>query len=104
MISVYADKKDLYLETTGHAEDAPHGQSIVCAAVSTIMQFVECYAGDQCNKYKESGTMYIRLYEELPGAELVINTACKMLWMLADQYPKDVSVYIMGDRDHADPA
>lgn len=40
MIKVHAKMQsgDILIECKGHADYAPHGQDIVCAAVSVIMQ------------------------------------------------------------------
>lgn len=92
---------DACIKVTGHADTAPHGQDIVCASVSVLMQALEVGINPNFLEVvkKEPGDLEYKLYEPTNTAvQLVVMSCVKMvidtIKVLADQYPDDVEVVI----------
>ena len=82
------------ISVKGHAGYAPHGQDIVCAAISTLLQvFVEAvdkFTNDKINTKMAAGNAVI-LYEHLTEqAQLLMNAFLLGVEMIAESYPDNV--------------
>lgn len=91
------------LEASGHAGYASHGEDIVCAAISVLMQTavnsLEAVAGIKQFIYEadESGYMYIELPVNLEKsqadkAEVILRTILTGLEGIAEAYPKNMKL------------
>jgi uncharacterized protein YsxB (DUF464 family) len=91
------------LEASGHAEFASHGEDIVCAAISVLMQTavnsLEAVAGIDFFIFEadESGYMYIELPAELnesqaSKADVIMKTVLTGLEGIAEAYPKHIKL------------
>lgn len=95
------------LEASGHAGFASHGEDIVCAAISVLMQTavnsLEAVAGIDFIIFEadESGYMYIELPAGLNDAQalkadVIMNTVLTGLRGIADAYPKHIKLLKKG--------
>lgn len=87
---------DGLIEIKGHAGYAPHGQDIVCAAISALTQvFIESVDKLTDDKLKcviTAGNAFIR-YENLSAdAQLLMDSFFIGLTMIAEEYPKNVQI------------
>lgn len=97
--------QDMVLRAEGHAEYAPKGQDIVCAAVSTLMQSL-AYSVDSGTVTCDPGGDNIlrvqasRSLDTLAKFELVMDGLC----LLAQQYPENVRLMNLhaNDADNMD--
>jgi uncharacterized protein YsxB (DUF464 family) len=91
------------LEADGHAGYASHGEDIVCAAISVLMQTavnsLEAVAGLEYFIYEadESGYMYIELPASMNeakahDADVIFRTVLTGLEGIADAYPKHIKL------------
>ena len=83
----------------GHTELAAHGEDVVCAAVSAILQAarlgLESHAGLQLSVRQRSGDMELRVAEPERGREdvrAILSTALLACEAIAAQYP--FAVYV----------
>jgi len=90
---------------TGHANFAEHGQDIVCAAVSAILQALrvglETYADIPLDAYQESGEFHVRWPETArddPSVKAIVATAELSVERIAVQYPELVKIARESDR------
>ena len=93
MITIIYDEKghDMILQASGHAEYAPKGQDIVCAAVSALMQTLAysvdggtvTQSQDDCNILTVQAE---QSFDNMAKFELVTDG----LMLLAQQYPENV--------------
>jgi uncharacterized protein YsxB (DUF464 family) len=81
----------------GHAEFADHGEDIVCAAVSAILQALrlglEAYADLPLEAQQESGELHIRWPEgarDDAAVKAIVATAELSVERIAGQYPDHV--------------
>ncbi|MBV8489912.1 MAG: ribosomal-processing cysteine protease Prp [Candidatus Eremiobacteraeota bacterium] len=81
----------------GHAEFAEHGEDIVCAAVSAILQALrlglEAYADIPLDAQQESGEMVLRWPEgarDDASVKAIVATAELSVERIANQYPEHV--------------
>jgi len=94
------------LEASGHAGFADHGEDIVCAAISVLMQTavnsLEKVAGIPENKFiyemDEDGYMYLEKPAKLDKtidakAEIVLQTVLTGLEGIAEAYPQYIKLY-----------
>lgn len=89
----------------GHAEFDEHGQDVVCAAVSAILQSarlgLEAYAHLDVDATQESGEMELRWPEgarDDPSVKAIIATAELSIERIAEQYPDHVTIVRQADR------
>lgn len=87
---------------TGHSGAGPHGEDIVCAAVSalsvTAVNGLEKVAGIDVSPRVCDGFLYIRLPGYLSkkrkhDAKIILRTARLGLRQIANQYPRYVTIY-----------
>lgn len=82
----------------GHAGYAPHGQDIVCAAVSTLVQTflasVEELTADEITvTYSPQGQIQSIQYEHLSErAQVLLDALFIGIQMIADTYPANVRI------------
>ncbi len=81
---------------TGHADYAPYGQDIVCAAVSTLTQTfvtsVECLTNDDINYKMAAGDAVIK-YGNLSGkGTTLLDSFFVGVQMIANSYPQYVEI------------
>lgn len=97
-ITLDAVERIVGLEARGHAGAAPHGEDIVCAAVSTLLQTLvlglEQVVGIDTGWSRDDGQLALRLPEGLddPGARVLMQTTCLALRQIGQQYPDFVCV------------
>ena len=96
----YKDNSIVSLEADGHTGFADHGEDIVCAAISVLMQTavnsLEAVAGIKSfilETDETSGYMYIELPANVDEtiaskADVVLNTVLTGLQGVAQAYPK----------------
>ncbi len=96
----YKDNSLVSFEADGHAGFANHGEDIVCAAISVLMQTavnsLDAVAGIKTIIFEAdetSGYMYIELPANLDEtkkakADIVLNTVLTGLQGIAQAYPK----------------
>ena len=81
---------------TGHANYAPHGQDIVCAAISalvqTLIQSVEDLCTDTISYHLQPGSVEIIHGNLSANAQLLMDSFFIGVYMIADRYPKYVQV------------
>lgn len=80
----------------GHAGYAPHGQDIVCAAVSTLAQnliaSIEALTDAEIQYDMQPGLVEIR-YGALPeAAQLLVKSFFVGVRLIADNYPENVRI------------
>lgn len=107
MITIIYDEKekDMILQASGHAEYAPKGQDIVCAAVSALMQTLAysvdggtvTRSPDDCNILTVQAE---QSFDNMAKYELVTDG----LMLLAKQYPENVQFVNLhaNDTDNVD--
>lgn len=80
----------------GHANYAPHGQDIVCAAVSTLTQVflasVEELCPDTIKSSLAAGKVVIRYGNLSEKAQTLLNSFFIGLEMIANEYPDNVQL------------
>lgn len=81
---------------TGHANYAPHGQDIVCAAISTLVQTliqsVEDLCTDQISYHLQPGKVEIKHGNLTKDAQLLLDSFFIGVYMIADKYPDNVRI------------
>lgn len=84
------------LTITGHAGYAPHGQDIVCAAVSTLVQTffesVQALTADEITVDFGPGKAVIQYGNLSDAAKLLEDSLFVGLNLIADNYPDNVRV------------
>ena len=99
----YRNNSIVSLEADGHADFADHGEDIVCAAISVLMQTavnsLEAVAGIDYFIFEsdESGYMYIELPAKLnesqaDKANVILETVYTGLKGIAEAYPKHIKL------------
>lgn len=83
----------------GHADFAEHGQDIVCAAISGIVQAarlgLERYAGGELSVHQDEGQFDVQISpsgRDAESVQAILTTAELALTQLAWSYPEHVSV------------
>lgn len=94
MITVKRNSNSISIQ--GHAVYAPHGQDIVCAAVSTLVQAfclsVKELTADEIKADFSPGNAVIQYGNLSDGAKLLEDSLFVGLKMIADNYPAFVRV------------
>lgn len=94
MITVTHFQNKIIIE--GHANYAPHGQDIVCSAVSTLAQTliaaVEELTEDGCTAEIEPGKIIMGFRCLSEQTKLLIDAFFVGIKMIADTYPQNVQV------------
>ena len=91
MTHIYVNRENLTIVAEGHAQYAAKGEDIVCAAISTVLQLLERYAGQGCLIAKGMGTLELCMLG-VPGAEKVFDAAVDILTKIEEQYPENVYI------------
>lgn len=80
----------------GHAGYAPHGQDVVCAAVSVLVQTfcasVEELTTDKIKADMTAGNAVIQYGNLSKEAQLLADSLFVGLQMIADNYPENVQI------------
>jgi uncharacterized protein YsxB (DUF464 family) len=80
----------------GHAGYAPHGQDIVCAAVSTLAQnliaSIEALTVSEIQYDMQPGAVEIRYRNLSEAAQLLVDSFFVGIRMIADSYPENVRI------------
>jgi uncharacterized protein YsxB (DUF464 family) len=80
----------------GHAGYAPHGQDIVCAAVSTLVQTliqsIEDLCTDTISYHLQPGNVEIKHDPLTHEAQVLLDAFMIGVYMIANRYPKYVVV------------
>ena len=81
---------------SGHAGYAPHGQDIVCAGVSaliqTLIQSIEELTQDKIQYSMQPGMVDIKMRDLSEQAQLLVNSFFVGLRLIADEYPENVAI------------
>lgn len=99
MISVNVNKKNLSIETEGHADYAEKGSDIVCAAISALMWALICGLDDVCRSDKKfgPGNAFGKPYPEdnaqRIAAEAVFRGVLHGIDAVAQKYPNNVVIH-----------
>lgn len=104
MCVITVEQTEHSITIEGHAGYAPHGQDIVCAAVSALVAAfvasVEELTGDEIQADMTAGNAVIR-YENLSAnAQLLMGSFFVGIRMIADDYPNNVKVVHGAGVDH----
>lgn len=88
------------LSASGHTDFAEHGEDIVCAAVSAILQAarlgLEVYSGAGLESRQEPGELWIGLGEKVrarEGVRAIVVTAELAIEQIARRYPEHVRLH-----------
>lgn len=108
MIKIVYDRKKHLVTVNGHAQSAPHGEDLVCAAVSalayTLAENVERMAKDK-NKFRRAKTELaegkaVVSLDAVHGFEsvltLVFDAICVGFEVIADKKPECVEYKVVG--------
>lgn len=80
----------------GHANYAPHGQDIVCAGVSvlvqTLIQSIEELTADKIKYSMSPGTVDIKFGNLSKDAQLLVDSFFVGVQMTANTYPQHVKL------------
>jgi uncharacterized protein YsxB (DUF464 family) len=80
----------------GHAGYAPHGQDIVCAGISTLVQTLvqslEDLCADEISYHLKSGWVEIKHGDLSAKAQVLVNSFFIGVYMIAERYPDHVKV------------
>jgi uncharacterized protein YsxB (DUF464 family) len=80
----------------GHAGYAPHGQDIVCAGISTLVQTliqsVEDLCTDTISYHLQPGSVEIKHGNLSANAQLLVDSFFIGVYMIANSYPNHVEV------------
>lgn len=80
----------------GHANYAPHGQDIVCAGVSaliqTLIQSIEELTADKIKYSMSPGTVDIKFRNLSKDAQLLVDSFFVGVQMTANTYPQHVKL------------
>lgn len=95
--------QDMVLRAEGHAEYAPKGQDIVCAAVSALMLSLACSVDGESAVQDGEGVLTVKAVQSCDNSakfELVMDG----LYLLAQQYPENVRLMNLhaNDADNMD--
>lgn len=99
MITVNVDKRNMSIETEGHADYAETGSDIVCAAISALMWALICGYNDACKSESEFRQGYAcgrpcpDTVTEALSAEAVFRAILHGLDTIAQKYPKNVVIH-----------
>ncbi len=100
-VTFYRDERNRFagISAHGHVDFAEHGQDIVCAAVSGILQAarlgLEHYAGGDLTAFQEAGEFDVILDDGRRDAEsiqAIVMTAELAVTQVARRFPEHVSV------------
>ena len=84
------------ISVRGHAGFAPHGQDVVCAAVSTLVQnlvfSIEELTKDKIRYDIQPGAVEIRYGTLSEEAQLLVKSFFIGIRMIADSYPGNVRI------------
>lgn len=94
MITVTRNKNGFSLK--GHAGYAPHGQDVVCAAVSTLLQAfnlsVRELTTDEIKADMAAGNAVIQYGNLSAKGQLLLDSFFVGLKMIADEFPANVRI------------
>ncbi len=94
MITVTRKGYDIIIE--GHANFAPHGQDIVCSAVSTLAQTLIASVGEltesEYTAHMEPGNIVVGFRDVSERTKLLIDSFFVGVDMIASTYPKHVQI------------
>ena len=80
----------------GHAGYAPHGQDIVCAGISTLVQTLiqsfEDLCTDEISYHLQPGRVEIKHGDLSAKAQVLVNSFFIGCYMIAEKYPDHVTV------------
>ncbi len=106
-VTFYRDGRDRLSSVfaCGHADFAEHGQDVVCAAVSAILQALrvglETYARIPLDADQEPGELHLRWPESArddAALRAIVTTAELSIERIAEQYPEQVRLTREHDR------
>ena len=87
---------DRCITVTGHANYAPHGQDIVCAAVSVLAQnlimSIEELTADAIDYEIDHGNIYINYRNLSEVAQLLVSSFFIGVEAVASAYPQNVRI------------
>ena len=94
MVTVTRSSSGITIE--GHAGYAPHGQDVVCAGVSTLVQnliqSIEDLCTDEISYHLKPGWVDIKHGELSAKAQVLVTSFFIGVYMIAERYPDHVKV------------
>jgi uncharacterized protein YsxB (DUF464 family) len=100
-VTFYRDERNRFarISAYGHVDFAEHGQDIVCAAVSGILQAarlgLEHYAGGDLTAFQQQGEFDAMLDDsgrDLESVQAIVMTAELAVTQVAHRFPEHVNV------------
>ncbi|HLY01266.1 MAG TPA: ribosomal-processing cysteine protease Prp [Candidatus Cybelea sp.] len=100
-VTFYRDEHNRFagISAYGHVDFAAHGQDIVCAAVSGILQAarlgLEHYAGGDLTAFQEAGEFDVMLdasRRDVESIQAILMTAELAITQVARRFPEHVSL------------
>ena len=84
------------ITVSGHAGFAPHGQDVVCAGVSTLVQNLVFsileITTDEIQYDMQPGSVVIKYGDLSANAQLLVDSFFIGIRMIADEYPSYVQI------------
>lgn len=94
MITVYIRKNEISVQ--GHAGAAPHGQDIICSAVSTLVctlvNAIDALTKDKIEYSISEGMGLIRYRDLSEKGKLLVDSFFIGIVSIAEQYPEYVRI------------
>lgn len=95
MINVTIDWQELRLDMSGHAETAPYGQDVLCAAASMALQMLAraCQVLNVKARIKlKSGRGMVQIMEDNPRIRERFYHTVDGLMMLEEAHPEHIKI------------
>lgn len=96
-ISVKSKEDTIELNAQGHANAAPKGEDIVCAAatilIRTLAKTLEAAVPDMVKADIADGKASISVTGYDPVAAVTIETVCTGFRLLQEQYPEHIKIF-----------
>lgn len=96
-ISVKSSEDTIELSAQGHANAAPKGEDIVCAAatilIRTLAKTLEAAVPNMVKADVSDGKASISVTGYDPVAAVAIETVCTGFRLLQEQYPENIKIF-----------
>jgi uncharacterized protein len=96
-ISVKSSEDTIELNAQGHANAAPKGEDVVCAAatilIRTLAKTLEAAVPDMVKADIKNGKASISVTGYDPVAAVAIETVCTGFRLLQEQYPEHIKIF-----------
>lgn len=96
-ISVKSKEDTIEINAQGHANAAPKGEDVVCAAatilIRTLAKTLEAAVPDMVKTDVSDGKASISVTGYDPVAAVIIETVCTGFRLLQEQYPEHIKIF-----------